>query len=226
MVKFIESEQNQLKEMVLAMFNLVSNQIEKAGAALLVTDKGLAAQILVFEHKVNSSELHIKKTIEDFLALYNPVAIDLRFILAVLQISSDLERIGDYAEGIARFVKEMDETLVDRELLKDTRIEEMVRQVLSMLQMAERALCEEHVQLANAIFAQDVFVNEIRERSMDIIALATINNENIDTARYLLHVQDVVRKLERAGDHIKNIAEEIIFYIDAKVVKHGGKTVE
>ena len=224
MTKFIEVEQDTIKETVIEMFALVANQIEKAGMSVLTMDRGIAAQVIVFEHKVNSYELRICKAIEDFIALYNPVAVDLRFVLAVLQISSDLERIGDYARGIARFVKENPETEINPELIIDTQIEQMLQQVLLMLKTAQTALEEENVSLANSIFEKDYIVNQIKERATDVIAtMLTSNTYTTEMAKQMLKIQDIFRKLERTGDHIKNIAEEIIFYIEAKIIRHKGK---
>ena len=225
MTKFIEIEQQRIKETVLEMFTLVANQIEKAGMSVLTMDKGTASQVIVFEHKVNSFELRIDKDIEDFIALYNPVAIDLRFVLAMLQISSDLERIGDYARGIARFVKENAEISLSPELIIDTQLEQMIQQVLLMLKTAQNALEEENVSLANAVFEKDYLVNQIKEKATDVIASTLTNNTyTTETAKQMLRIQDIFRKLERSGDHIKNIAEEIIFHIEAKIIKHKGET--
>jgi phosphate transport system protein len=223
MVKFIETEQKEIKQKVLEMFSLVSDQIDKAGLSLLTMDKGMAAQVIVFEHKVNAFELKICKTIEDYIALYNPVAIDLRFVLAMLQLSSELERIGDYARGIARFVKETTQQEINPELIIDTQMDEMIQQVLIMLKTAQTALEEENASLANSIFEKDCIVNEIKNKATDVIAAAIIKDSSAESAKQMLRIQDVFRKLERTGDHIKNIAEEIIFYIDAKVIRHRGK---
>jgi phosphate transport system protein len=223
MVKFIETEQQELKQKVLEMFALVSDQIDKAGLSLLTMDKGMAAQVIVFEHKVNSFELKICKAIEDYIALYNPVAIDLRFVLAMLQISSDLERIGDYARGIARFVKKSNQMEINPELIVDTQMDKMIQQVLIMLKTAQTALEEENAALANSVFEKDCIVNEIQDRATDVIVAAIIKDSSAELAKQMLRIQDIFRKMERTGDHIKNIAEEIIFYIEAKVIRHKGK---
>ena len=227
MSKFIEIEQQAIKETVIEMFTLVSNQIEKAGMSVLTMDRGLAAQVIVFEHKVNSFELKICKAIEDFIALYNPVAIDLRFVLAMLQMSSDLERIGDYARGISRFVKENPDAVINPELIIDTQMSQMIQQVLLMLKTTQTALEEESVELANSVFEKDYIVNQIKENATDVIAKAIITGDSdAEFAKQMLRIQDIFRKLERTGDHIKNIAEEIVFHIDAKVIRHKGKLSE
>lgn len=120
------------------MWTLVYNQLDRAGDAVLTLDRELAQQVLVRERRVNAFELKIDSDVEDIIALYNPVAIDLRFVLAMLKINTNLERLGDFAEGIARFALNCHEPALDTELVKQLRLEEMIAQVLSMLEQANR----------------------------------------------------------------------------------------
>ena len=136
MVKFIESELILLKKEIDEMWTLVYNQLDRAGEAVLTLDKELAQQVIVRERRVNAFELKIDSDVEDVIALYNPVAIDLRFVLAMLKINTNLERLGDFAEGIARFVLKCEEPALDPDLLKHLRLEEMQGEVLSMLELA------------------------------------------------------------------------------------------
>ncbi|NDV84331.1 phosphate signaling complex protein PhoU [Bacteroides sp. 51] len=222
MVKFIESELELLKKEVSEMWTLVYNQLDRAGEAVLTFDRELAGQVKVRERRVNAFELKIDSDIEDVIALYNPVGIDLRFVLAMLKINSNLERLGDFAEGIVRFVLDSEEPVLDSELLKRLRLEEMVAEVLSMLEVTKRALNEESMELATSVFTKDNLVDEINANVTPV--LAEYLKEHPDSLLVCLNLVSVFRKLERAGDHITNIAEEIVFFIDAKVLKHSGKT--
>lgn len=224
MVKFIESELQLLRRGIEEMWTLVYNQLERAGDAVLTFDKELARQVMVRERRVNAFELKLDGDIEDVIALYNPMAIDLRFVLAMLKINSNLERLGDFAEGIARFVLHCQEPVLETELLKKLRLEEMLAEVLTMLEITKRALAEESLELAVSVFAKDNIVDEINADAAP--ALAAYIKEYPDSTLLALNLVSVFRKLERAGDHITNIAEEIVFYIDAKVLKHSGKTDE
>ena len=206
MVKFIESELVLLKKEIEEMWNLVYNQLDRAGEAVLTLDRELAQQVLVRERRVNALELKIDSDVEDIIALYNPVAIDLRFVLAMLKINTNLERLGDFAEGVARFAINCKEPALDAELIKKLRLEEMIKQVLSMLELAKKALQEES-QEVTAILADYIV-------------------KHPESALTCLNLISVFRKLERSGDHITNIAEEIVFFIDAKVLKHSGRTDE
>ena len=209
MVKFIESELILLKKEVDEMWTLVYNQLDRAGEAVMTLDKELAQQVMVRERRVNAFELKIDSDIEDIIALYNPVAIDLRFVLAMLKINTNLERLGDFAEGIARFV---------------IRCKEMQAEVLSMLELAKRALNEENIEMATAVFGKDNLLDDVNAEATGI--LADYIREHPETAHTCVDLVGVFRKLERSGDHITNIAEEIVFFIDAKVLKHSGKVDE
>lgn len=224
MVKFIESELMLLKKEVDEMWTLVYNQLDRAGEAVLTLDKELARQVIVRERRVNAFELKIDSDVEDIIALYNPVAIDLRFVLAMLKINTNLERLGDFAEGIANFVLRCEEPILDAELLKQLRLQEMTTEVLSMLKMVKRALTEENIELATAVFAKDNLVDEINANATTV--LAAYIKEHPENVGSCLELVSVFRKLERSGDHINNIAEEIVFFIDAKVLKHSGKIEE
>ena len=151
MVKFIESELVLLKKEIGEMWTLVYNQLDRAGEAVLTLDRKLAQQVLVRERRVNAFELKIDSDVEDVIALYNPVAIDLRFVLAMMKINTNLERLGDFAEGIARFAIHCQEVALDSELVKKLRLGEMISQVLSMLELAKKALEEENLELATAV---------------------------------------------------------------------------
>ncbi len=224
MVKFIESELTLLRKEVDEMWTLVYDQLLKAGDSVLTLDKELAQHVIVRERRVNAFELKIDSDVEDIIALYNPVAIDLRFVLAMLKINTNLERLGDFAEGIARFVMRCEEPALDPDLLRDLRLEEIHKQTLNMLETAKRALFEESIDLATSVFGKDSLVDEINFQAVGVLTeYVKIHPEN---ARTCLDLLGVFRKLERSGDHITNIAEEIVFFIDAKVLKHRGKTEE
>lgn len=224
MVKFIESELVLLKKQIGEMWTLVYNQLDRAGEAVLTLDRELAQQVLVRERRVNAFELKIDSDVEDIIALYNPVAIDLRFVLAMLKVNTDLERLGDFAEGIARFVINSKEVALDSALIDKLRLNEMIGQVLSMLELAKKAFEEENIDLATAVFAKDNLLDEINAEATEVLADYLKNNP--ESAWTCLNLVSVFRKLERSGDHITNIAEEIVFYIDAKVLKHSGRTDE
>lgn len=224
MVKFIESELVLLKKEVAEMWTLVYNQLDRAGEAVLTLDHELARQVLVRERRVNAFELKIDSDVEDVIALYNPVGIDLRFVLAMFKINTNLERLGDFAEGIAQFVLNNPEPGLDSELIEKLRLQEMIRELLSMLEIARQALLEEKEELATTVFAKDNLLDEINANAS--VVLSEYIQQHPESALSCLNLVGIFRKLERSGDHITNIAEEIVFFIDAKVLKHSGRTDE
>src|SRR5690242_1751281 len=110
-----EQELQKLKGYMREMMELVQNQMEKAKDAILNGDKELAQEVIYYEKRVNAYELKIDRDCENLLALFNPLAVDLRFVLANFKINTHLERIGDSAEGIAKYV-----TFVDHPFNGDT----------------------------------------------------------------------------------------------------------
>lgn len=222
-MKVIEQEIAALKNNISQMWALVHQQLYNAGEAMLTGDRELACKVIGRERRVNAFELKIDSDCEDIIALYAPVAIDLRFVLAMYKINTNLERLGDFAESIARFAGNLPaEEPVDPELIKTTRVEEMLTQLLSMLSLAQEAFEKESSEIASRIFVKDNLIDEINHDSTPIIARYI--EAHPKSALPGLYMAGVIRKMERFGDHCTNIAEELIFYLDAKVRKHLGKT--
>lgn len=217
----LETELQQLKDEAKNMWELVHGQLQKALSALLNFDGDLAREVVAMEKRVNATELKIDRDCENIFALYSPVAIDLRFLLAVLKINTNLERTGDIAEGIAKDVISSKEAFKPA-LLEATRLIEMYREAMVMLEETLTAFENEDTILARSVFEKDEFLDAINRQANElIIAYLKNNSEDINQA---LHALSIIRKLERVGDQSKNIVEEIIFYIEAKVLKHS-KTV-
>jgi phosphate transport system protein len=216
----LETELQQLKNEVKSMWELVGTQLEKARKSLINYDKDMAREVIVKERRVNAYELKIDRDCEDIFALYTPVAIDLRFLLAVLKINSNLERTGDIAEGIAKYVLNSTQPFTP-ELLKQTKVVEMYEEAINMFNDTLAAFEKEDTLLARGVFKKDDFLDKININANSIILdfLKEYPTE-MDLSLYAL---SIIRKLERIGDQCKNIAEEIIFYVEAKVLKHSHK---
>lgn len=213
----LDTELQFLKNDIAELWKLTQSQLEKGKKALVNFDRDLARQIIATEKRVNAYELKIDRDCENIFALFNPVAIDLRFVLAVLKINSNLERIGDIAEGVARFVVDVDKQFSD-ELLKRTFVIEMFDLSIDILADTAIAFEKEDTQLARTIFKKDEKLDEINSTAS--YKIADYIKDHPDQLRETLHVLSIIRKLERVGDQSKNIAEEIIFYLEAKVLKH------
>jgi phosphate transport system protein len=213
----LEEELQKLKVEMTEMAQLVTLQIQKSLTAFKEGDTDLASEVIFNEKRVNAYELSIDKECENILALLNPFATDMRFVFATLKINSNFERIGDSAEGIAQYLLMAGKTF-DSELIRLTRFPEMTETVNIMLQAITKAYAEGDAKLARTIFHLDNILDDINKSATDTIAEYLKGKAaNIHQALYLL---TIIRKLERVGDHITNIAEEIIFHLEAKVLKH------
>jgi phosphate transport system protein len=218
----IETELQLLKAEAINMWTLVNSQLSKARLAFLSFDKDLAREVVLKEKRVNGSELKIDRDCENIFALFCPVAIDLRFLLAVLKINSNLERIGDIAEGIAKYIIDA-EAPFTKELLDVTRILPMYEESVKMLEDTQEAFEKEDTILARSVFKKDDFLDDINRQAHKVLELHLKDHpEDTSQALWLL---SIIRKLERVGDQAKNVAEEIIFYLEAKVLKHKNKFV-
>lgn len=213
----LENEITALKKELMSMWILVQSQLNKAKEAMVKFDKDLAREVLIKEKRVNSFELKIDRDCENIFALFCPVAIDLRFLLAALKINTNLERIGDIAAGIAKYVVESPVNF-DEEALESTSLVRMYDEAINILIDTRNAFENEDTSLARSIFKRDDVLDAINENAPATVAEVIKNNPaSIPEALYIL---SIIRKLERVGDQSKNIAEEIIFYVEAKILKH------
>ena len=217
-MRHLEQEMVALRQDIIDMWKLVISQVSNSGEAILSFDKELAQKVSMREKKVDAYELKIDSVCENIIALYQPVAVDLRFVLAVFKINSNLERIADFAYGISRVLIANPTVILDAELISNTHLRVMIEQVNKMLIQGLDAFENEKSDFASAIFSEDYQVDEINTNSARIIA--DYIQLNPDRAFECLQLISAFRKLERIGDHCSNIAEEIFFYIDAKVLKH------
>lgn len=213
----LEQELKELKSEITSMWNLVILQLKKTQQALVTLDKDLAHEVIANEKRVNGMELKIDRDCENIFALFNPVAVDLRFVLSVLKINNNLERTGDIAEGIAKFIANVSSPF-DEKLLEATQVLFMYEEAVDMLKEVLEAFEKEDTKLARRIFIRDEMLDEINVKANKIVTDYIRNNP--DKIEQGLYVISTIRKLERVGDQCKNIAEEIIFFVEAKVLKH------
>jgi len=223
-MKHTEQELIALRSEINQMWQLVLSQVEKAKQAYFNHDAELAREVISREKRVDAFELKIDSDGENYIALFSPVAIDLRLVLSLIKISSMLERIADFAESIARQVIENEPHDLDREkweeLMEELRLEQMFDLVISMLCDSFVALESENAKLSGKIIAKDEEVDEIYHNALYVLTkyMQANTNQILSGLKTLL----LIRKIERIGDHCSNIVEEIVFYIDAKVLKHAG----
>lgn len=215
--QYLDSELKLLKDNVLELMFLVKNQLEKGQRALHNFDEELAHEIMANEKRVDSLELTIDRDCENILALHNPVAVDLRFVMAAFKINSDLERIGDHANSIAKYIVDFGRK-IDEKTLETMRLDLMYETSNKMVSNVFNAFITEDTDLARKVFRLDETLNQINREVSD--ATTELIKKDIEQTQNYLYLFSIIRKLERVGDLTKNIAEELIFYIEAKVLKH------
>ena len=211
----IDSEILDLKKELLKMFFLVESQWEKGATAILNYDQDMAEEISSSENRINAQELKIDSDCENIIALHSPVAVDLRFILSSYKINHSLEHIADIAQSIAKYVADSD-LAYNQEIINLTKVNEMLETFNSMMDCLIDAFENEDPKIARKVFKKDKVLNKINAEAHKII----VDNMNSYDNGMLLFLLSSIRKIERAGDSLKKIGEEIIYHLEAKVLKH------
>ena len=204
-----------LKDKLLAMAALSQQILSLALEAYLTGDMGLCEHVKEIETAINAAERDVDEMAYDLLAKEQPMAIDLRFILSVIKINGDLERIGDQASNIAqRAVAQRD--LPQIELSID--IPDMGEKVGIMIRRAIQSLLEADARLAESVLAMD---DEIDDLNRDVQAeLVEVMQHQPEISQQALNAIIVSRNLERSADHATNIAEDVIFWVRGSDVRH------
>ena len=197
------------------MFFLVESQWEKGATAILNYDQDMAEEISSSENRINAQELKIDSDCENIIALHSPVAVDLRFILSSYKINHSLEHIADIAQSIAKYVADSD-LAYNQEIINQTKVNEMLETFNSMMDCLIDAFENEDPKIARKVFKKDKVLNKINTEAHKII----VDNMNTYDNGMLLFLLSSIRKIERAGDSLKKIGEEIIYHLEAKVLKH------
>lgn len=217
-MRHTEESIKRVKKSLAEMWLLVQGQVEKVSAALLERNRELALEVRSREKMVDAYELTVDRECENFFALLTPVAVDLRMMLSIVKINNNLERIGDFADGIAVFVVENLNDKITPELIERLKLKRMFQETLCMLSLCKAALANEDSAMAGKVFAKDNLVDRINADA--IAVLAEHMSAHPDAITDCLHLHSAIRRIERIGDRCSNIAEDIVFYLEARVLKH------
>lgn len=209
-------ELDELKHRILAMAGMAEQAIDLAVQAYSQRDLTLCQRVLENESAINRAEREVDELAIDLLAMQQPMAIDLRFILAVIKINADLERVGDQAVNIAQRVMNMIE-LSPIDLPVD--IPAMATRVRAMVRDALRSFIEGDTELAKHVLEAD---DEIDRMNHEAFAeLSRCMQSKPESAVQALDALSIARNLERVADHATNIAEDVIFWVRGADVRHG-----
>ena len=206
---------DQLRTRLLRMGGMAEQAVDRACQAYIDRDLNRCHMVLEGESKINEAEREIDELAFDLLAMQQPMAVDLRFILAVTKINSDLERVGDQAVNIAERVMDLVE-LPKADLPVD--IARMAAASSAMVRRSLESFIEGKAELAQAVLEMDNVVDRMRDDAF--INLVKTMNERPHETRQALDALLVARNLERVADHATNIAEDVIFWVRGADVRH------
>ena len=219
-IKFQQSL-DELKERLLVMAGLVEQAIQRATEAYSSRDEGLCEMVLLSEPAINRMEGEIDQLALDLLAMEQPMAVDLRFILSVIRINADLERVGDQAVNIANRVQDLG-TLANAELPVD--IPRLAGLAGAMVRKALQAFIEGDAEMAQSVLLLDDQVDDMNRDAFR--ALGDLIKRQPELATQALNALIISRNLERVGDHATNIAEDVIFWVRGADVRHNNSAAE
>jgi len=215
MPKHLQNAIENLKKMVLSLSATVEESVHKTMTSIIERDVALAREIIEKDEEIDRREVELEEECLKILALHQPVAIDLRFIIAVLKINNDLERIGDEAVNIA----ERADYLASRrrvDIAFDFSV--MADKVQSMLKKSLDSLVRLDSKMAGEVCAQDDEVDKMYHEVYDKVKDA-IRRQPEDLGS-LIHILGIARHLERIADHATNIAEDVIYMIEGMIARH------
>ncbi len=211
----IHQHQAQLKHKLLAMAALAQQSLESSVDAFLGRDQLLCQYVRENETAINLAQREVDEMSYELLAQEQPMAIDLRFILAVIKINGNLERIGDQAMSIAERTLELTR-LEPAELPADmAAMREVAR---NMIRGALQALLEGDARLAASVLAMDDEIDRMNRETHE--RLTAIIAADAAVAERALHTIIISRNLERIADHAANIASDVIFWIEGADIRH------
>jgi phosphate transport system protein len=213
-IKFHQSL-DELKERLLVMAGMAEQAIQRAIEAYTKRDLSVGDLVLRAEPAINRAERDIDQMALDLLAMEQPMAIDLRFILAVIKINADLERVGDQATNIVEHAREL-EAFPYVELPVD--IPRLASLAAAMIRKALQSFIEADAEMAETVLSMDDEVDQLNEEAY--YAMTSLIKQDPNKTPQALAALLICRNLERVGDHATNIAEDVIFWVSGADVRH------
>lgn len=215
MAKHLQKEIETLKKNILSLGARVEESVREATLSVEQRDGKLAEKIIEKDIEIDQIEVEVEEECLKILALHQPVAIDLRFIIAVLKINSDLERIGDLAVNIAEraaFLATQPQPDISFDFVG------MAHNAQMMLKKSIDALVQLSVELAREVCVSDDVIDAMnRQMYLKVQDAIRAHPDQMDS---LIHMLSISRHLERIADHATNIAEDIIYMIEGQIVRH------
>ncbi len=207
---------DKLKRQILALGELVQDAVDHSIVAVMERDAKLAQTVMDAEEKIDEMEIDVEEECLHTLALHQPVAFDLRFVVSVLKINNDLERVSDLAKNIAQQAVLLSKE--ERLLEVPFDLPHMARLVKAMLRDALKAMVNVDTALAQSVVDADDAVDDLHEEVYGIIFNKL--REMPQFTEQFIHLMSVSRQLERIADHAVNIAEDVLYTSGGEIVRH------
>lgn len=215
MERRLDQNLDRIRQSLLKMGGLVEGMVARATQALLDRDAALAAEVIRSDKEIDLLEIDIDEHCHSVLSRMQPTAVDLRFLVAVMKINSDLERIGDSAVNIAQSV----EQLIDQPPLKPyIDLPRLSRLVQTMVRESLDSFVDRNAPLALAVCKKDDEVDGLYKQIFR--ELLTFMIEDPKTVSRALHLLLIARNMERIADHATNISEDVIYYVEGRDIRH------
>jgi len=215
MLKKFQEQLEKLKTLLSKMGSAVEEQLNLSIRAILEEDEEKANTVFELEKYVDKVDLKIEKNCQKLFALNQPVAMDLRLIISAINLSTDLERIGDLSVNISQLflITKKKPTFID-----EIKFKEMSQYAYKMYKDALDSFINNDVEKARKVIMDDKKLDELN--SLNDAILIQVMRNNPDSISDAVHYLDICHQLERIGDHATNIAENVYFVAEADIIKH------
>ena len=218
MLHYWQREIENLKKLILSLGAIVEEQIQRAMLALERRDENLASEVMYRDREIDSLEIVIEEECLKILALYQPVAKELRFVVAVLKMNNDLERIGDLAANIAKRARYLSKKekigLISEFAVTAEKVQAMVKNSLD-------SLVNTDVKLAKQVCAADDEVDDLTKKMLKKTIVAITNEP--ERAKDYFSIRSMSKALERIADSATNIAEDVVYLCSGEIIRHKGE---
>ena len=216
MTLFFQKELEKIKKRILSLGAMVEERMRMAVQAIKDGDLQIAEDVIKLDYEIDEKEVEVEEECLKILALYQPVAVDLRFLIAVIKINNDLERIADEAVNIAQRVTNIIGRQTDGFRYDYTHMADVVE---DMLKKSLDALVNLDVDVAFKVVTLDDDVDKLHNTAYDLIKQEM--KQTPDRPGALINLYLISRHLERIADHATNIAEEVIYLVEGEIIRHG-----
>lgn len=214
--KIFERELEKLKKKIFELCAMVEENFKDAIKSIVERDENLAQKVVDEDDRIDKMEVEVEEDCLKLLALHQPVAVDLRFLISALKINNDLERIGDLAVNV---VERGFQIFKSDPIVLEINFNEMFTKSMAMVKKSIDAFIHYDSALAKEVCILDDEVDAFHRKMFDIFKDKVKKNQ--EQTSLMLHYLSISRHLERVGDHATNIAEDVIYMVDGDIIRHG-----